>query len=279
MLAAIGCMVGVGALLWLWGGLAGVLFGHGWPPVAGGQLPSVLIRLPARLSDPATAWPAPVQPWLPGPLGFYAALLVLVAAGAAAALLASRAIATARPGYRGAKWARAADLRMLRGSRSGARLAARPPRIKSALGRAAARASRLWAAPVGEVGGTGGAGAARMAGPGGGLLDQDRPARRHRRTPSAAGDGVRVRPVRSGRGAVAHVVPAARGDDLGRRARGRLAAGIGGRGRPARSRRRRLLGDRRRAAARAASVRGGADRRRHRQRGPLGIRPGRPRAA
>ena len=33
MLAAIGCMVGVGALLWLWGGLAGVLFGHGWPPV------------------------------------------------------------------------------------------------------------------------------------------------------------------------------------------------------------------------------------------------------
>ena len=57
MLAAIGCMVGVGALLWLWGGLAGVLFGHGWPPVAGGQLPSVLIRLPARLSDPATAWP------------------------------------------------------------------------------------------------------------------------------------------------------------------------------------------------------------------------------
>jgi type IV secretion system protein VirD4 len=134
MLAAIGCMVGVGALLWLWGGLAGVLFGHGWPPVAGGQLPSVLIRLPARLSDPATAWPAPVQPWLPGPLGFYAALVVLVAAGAAAVLLASRAITTARPGYRGAKWARAADLRMLRGSRSGARLA---------LGRRGSRV--LWA--------------------------------------------------------------------------------------------------------------------------------------
>jgi type IV secretion system protein VirD4 len=134
MLAAIGCMVGVGGLLWLWGGLAGVLFGHGWPPVAGGQLPSVLIRLPARLSDPATAWPAPVQPWLPGPLGFYAALLVLVGAGTAAVLLASRAIATARPGYRGAKWARAADLRMLRGSRSGARLA---------LGRRGSRV--LWA--------------------------------------------------------------------------------------------------------------------------------------
>ena len=53
MVAAIGCMVGVGALLWLWGGLAGALFGHGWPPVPTGQLPSVLIRLPPRLADPA----------------------------------------------------------------------------------------------------------------------------------------------------------------------------------------------------------------------------------
>jgi len=123
MVAAVGCVVGVGALLWLWGGLAGALFGRGWPPVAGGQLPNVLIRLPARLSDPATAWPAAVQPWLPGPLGFYAALLVLVAAGAVATLTASRVIATAGPGDRGARWARAADLRMLNGSRSGARLA------------------------------------------------------------------------------------------------------------------------------------------------------------
>ena len=139
MVAAIGCVVGVGALLWLWGGLAGALFGHGWPPVAGGQIPSVLLRLPARLSDPATAWPAPVQPWLPGPLGFYAALLVLVAAGATVTLFATRAIATARVD-RGARWARAGDLRMLRGSskgggsRGGARLA---------LGRRGSRV--LWA--------------------------------------------------------------------------------------------------------------------------------------
>jgi type IV secretion system protein VirD4 len=137
MVAAIACVVGVGALLWLWGGLAGALFGHGWPPVTGGQLPSVLVRLPARLSDPATAWPAPVQPRLPGPLGFYTALLVLVAAGAATALLTTRAIATTRVASRadrGARWARAADLRMLRGSRSGARLA---------LGRRGSRV--LWA--------------------------------------------------------------------------------------------------------------------------------------
>ena len=125
MLAAIGCVVGVGALLWLWGGLAGALFGHGWPPVAGGQLPGVLIRLPARLSDPATAWPAPAQPRLPGPLGFYAALArCSSAAGAAVVLLASR---RARGQHGRATAARSGpaprDLRMLsRVRRNGARL-------------------------------------------------------------------------------------------------------------------------------------------------------------
>ncbi|MGZ4247420.1 MAG: type IV secretory system conjugative DNA transfer family protein [Solirubrobacteraceae bacterium] len=126
IVAAIGCLLGVGVLLWLWGGLAGALFGHGWPPVAGGQLPSVLIRLPARISDPATAWPVPAQPRLPGPVGFYAALLVLLTAGAAVTLLTTRAIALVRLSAgvdRGARWARAGDLRMLRRSRSGARIA------------------------------------------------------------------------------------------------------------------------------------------------------------
>jgi type IV secretion system protein VirD4 len=126
MVAAIGCLAAVGVLLWLWGGLAGALFGHGWPPVAGGQLPSVLIRLPARIADPATAWPVPAQPWLPGPLGFYGALLVLFAVGAAVTLLITRALALVRRSSgldRGARWARAGDLRMLRRSRSGARIA------------------------------------------------------------------------------------------------------------------------------------------------------------
>ena len=35
MLAAITCVVGIGALRWLWGGLAGALFGHGWPLAIG----------------------------------------------------------------------------------------------------------------------------------------------------------------------------------------------------------------------------------------------------
>jgi hypothetical protein len=58
VLVVIGCALAVGSLLWLWGGLAGALFGGGWPHVSAGQLPDVLIRLPTRLGDPAAAWPA-----------------------------------------------------------------------------------------------------------------------------------------------------------------------------------------------------------------------------
>jgi type IV secretion system protein VirD4 len=121
MIAAIGCLVAVGTALWLWGGIAGALFGRGWPNVSGAQLPGVLIRLPARLSDPAGAWPAAARPDLPGPVGFYAALGVLGAACAAAAVLAGRAIASAPLGRRdrGARWARGGDLRALRTARRG----------------------------------------------------------------------------------------------------------------------------------------------------------------
>jgi type IV secretion system protein VirD4 len=121
LLAVIGCAVGVGLLLWLWGGIAGALFGSGWPHVSGAQLPQVLIRLPARLSDPAGAWPAAARAGLPGPVGFYAALALLGAAGAAIPLLAGRAAASA-PAVRqrdaGARWARGGELRTLRAAAS-----------------------------------------------------------------------------------------------------------------------------------------------------------------
>ena len=56
----------------------------------------------------------------------------------------------------------------------------------SAARRAPARAGRVRAAAVGEVGGAGDPGAARVAGTGGRLLDQDRPARGDARAPAAA---------------------------------------------------------------------------------------------
>src|SRR5205823_3119664 len=77
MLAAIGSALALAFVVWLWGGVAGALFGEGWPPVGSGQLPSIVARLPARLSDPSRAWPRAVRGGLPGPAGFYAALALV----------------------------------------------------------------------------------------------------------------------------------------------------------------------------------------------------------
>jgi type IV secretion system protein VirD4 len=138
MLTAIGCATALVAMIWLWGGVAGALFGSGWPGVDAGQLLGVAIRLPSRLSDPAGAWPASARPALPGAGGFYAALALLTVACAATVLLASRAgvLVMMRRGAVGARWASAGELRPLRSAAS-----ARDGRL--ALGRHGGR--RLYA--------------------------------------------------------------------------------------------------------------------------------------
>ena len=113
LLAAIGGVVAVAGTLWLWGGLAGAMFGSGWPAVGIGQLLGVLVRLPSRLSHPADAWPAAVRPDLPGVGGFYAALAVLAAAGTGITLMGGR-IGRRFASGTGARWARAPELRPLR---------------------------------------------------------------------------------------------------------------------------------------------------------------------
>ena len=117
LLALIASMTGACALVWLWGAIAGALFGGGWPRVDPGQLLGVLTRLPARLSDPASAWPAAARSQMPGPAGFYAALALLCAAATALAVLVTRAGASglAGRGRAGARWAGAGELRLLRG--------------------------------------------------------------------------------------------------------------------------------------------------------------------
>jgi type IV secretion system protein VirD4 len=119
MLALLGALGGVLALVWLWGGVAGVAFGHGWPRPGIGQLLGVLVRLPTRLPDPARAWPASAQVLLPGPAGFYGALAMLAAALAGLAALLARWGAFARLIGRGqgARWAGSGDLAVLRGGR------------------------------------------------------------------------------------------------------------------------------------------------------------------
>jgi type IV secretion system protein VirD4 len=113
VVAIIGCLIGVAGALWVWGGVAGALFGSGWPRVGVGQLLGVLIRLPARVSDPASAWPSVARARLPGAAGFYGALALLSGGGVALVLLAGRAGALPRAGA-GARWARSGELRRLR---------------------------------------------------------------------------------------------------------------------------------------------------------------------
>jgi type IV secretion system protein VirD4 len=121
VLAVVGAAVLTCAAVWLWGGMAGVLFGRGWPHTGVGQLLGVLVRLPARLPDPASAWPSPARSRLPGPVGFYAALAVLLAGVGAIVWSARRtgSLGLLLPGDRnpGARWASGAELRVLRGGR------------------------------------------------------------------------------------------------------------------------------------------------------------------
>jgi len=124
VLTLIAVVLGCSVAVWLWGALAGSLFGRGWPGIQTAQLPGVLVRLPGRLSDPASAWPRLARARLPGPAGFYGALGVLVAFAAAALAFAARLGLTGRATRRGpgARWAGAGDLRALRGSADTGRL-------------------------------------------------------------------------------------------------------------------------------------------------------------
>lgn len=79
MLVVIGALAIVMALVWLWGGLAGLLFGGGWPHLTAGQLAQVPLRLPAHVTAPAAAWPAAARPLLPDPLLLYATIAALLA--------------------------------------------------------------------------------------------------------------------------------------------------------------------------------------------------------
>jgi type IV secretion system protein VirD4 len=116
MLVTIGTALAIGLMIWLWGGVAGAVFGAGWPHVGTGQLLGVLTRLPGHLGDPAAAWPSRSRSRLPGAAGFYAALGLLAITAGACVLLAARAgvVALARRRNLGAAWASVADLRALR---------------------------------------------------------------------------------------------------------------------------------------------------------------------
>ena len=118
----IAVVLGLSFVLWLWGGVAGALFGGGWPPVRASELAEVATGLPGNLGDPGEAWPASVRRDLPGPVGFYLALALVLAALSAIALALVRLLrrlreSAAPSGHarkpRAAAWAKRGELRPL----------------------------------------------------------------------------------------------------------------------------------------------------------------------
>jgi type IV secretion system protein VirD4 len=117
VLTLIGLALAVGAAIWVWGGIAGLLFGSGWPRIGAGQTFGVLLRLPGRLADPARAWPRPARGRLPGAVEVYAALGLLAAGATALGAAVSRSglAGTLRGRPDGAHWATRGELRQLHG--------------------------------------------------------------------------------------------------------------------------------------------------------------------
>jgi type IV secretion system protein VirD4 len=118
----IAVVLGLSLLLWLWGGVAGALLGGGWPEMRAGDLAEVVTGLPGNLDDPAAAWPKRTRDELPGPFGFYVALVLLSAAAAALAFGVVRLVRALRGSAapsrhkkrpRPAEWARRGELRPL----------------------------------------------------------------------------------------------------------------------------------------------------------------------
>jgi len=117
---ALGALLALGAIVWVWAGMAGVLFGSGWPTQSAGQLIAAALRLPAHLSDPRLAWPPTARAALPDASGFYTALILLLLAGGAVIWIALRVRQSGLlAGFgvddeqRGARWARVGELRPL----------------------------------------------------------------------------------------------------------------------------------------------------------------------
>jgi type IV secretion system protein VirD4 len=72
-------LLAAGLLVWTVGQVAAILFGAHQPlPMPAEEMAGLLWNLPSHLDDPAQAWPRSVRGMLPGPLGMYAALVLVV---------------------------------------------------------------------------------------------------------------------------------------------------------------------------------------------------------
>lgn len=119
-LALAGGLAGVLASIWLIGGLAGLIFGAGWPAIGAADLGAIALRLPSHLAEPRQAWPPAARSELPGAVGLYASAALAAGAICCLGVLARRAGAPMRFGpsrarrVQGARWATLRDLAPLR---------------------------------------------------------------------------------------------------------------------------------------------------------------------
>src|SRR6266540_3992003 len=113
---AVGAVLVATVLVWVVGQVAAVLFGaHHWLPVSLAQMAGVPFHLAAHPGNPKLAWPARVRGMLPGPVGMYATLVLVLAIPAALAsvVLGRRFRWDRRLREHGAQWAGRWRLRWL----------------------------------------------------------------------------------------------------------------------------------------------------------------------
>src|SRR6266540_1854135 len=113
---AVGTALGATVLVWLVGQVAAVLFGaHHWLPVSLAEVAQVQFHLAKHPGDPRLAWPRSVRGMLPGPVGMYTTLVLVlvVPAALAGAVLGRRLRWDRRLQRRGTQWASRWRLRRL----------------------------------------------------------------------------------------------------------------------------------------------------------------------
>jgi type IV secretion system protein VirD4 len=110
-------LLATGLLVWTVGQVAAVLFGAHYPlPMPVEEMAGVLWNLPGHLDDPAQAWPRNVRSMLPGPVGMYTALVLVVwgpVLGLGLLIHAFRPRARRERKAKGARWASLWQLRRL----------------------------------------------------------------------------------------------------------------------------------------------------------------------
>jgi len=113
---AVGTVFAATVLVWLVGQVAAMLFGaHHWLPLNLAQVAQVPFHLTKHPGDPKLAWPTAVREMLPGPVGMYTALVLVLAipVALAGAVLGRRLRWDRRLQQRGSQWAGRWRLRRL----------------------------------------------------------------------------------------------------------------------------------------------------------------------